>query len=128
MVDRHDRSGAFGAFIGAPWVRFAERRKRAIAVDALARVGLDDRANVLVGELSTGMRRLCDLACVIATQPKLVLLDEPRRASRNAKVEQFGPLLRSLRDDLGCAILIIEHDMPLLMSLCDRIYVLRAAP
>src|SRR6185503_1967678 len=102
-VDRHDRSGAFGAFIGAPWVRFAERRKRAIAMDALARVGLDQRANALVGELSTGMRRLCDLACVIATQPKLVLLDEPTAGIAQREVEAFGPLLRSLRDDLGCA-------------------------
>ncbi|TML62315.1 MAG: ATP-binding cassette domain-containing protein [Actinobacteria bacterium] len=125
-LDRADRSGAAGAVVGAPWVRLSERRKRAAAAAVLARVGLSDRSDALTSELSTGMRRLCDLATVIATNPKLVLLDEPTAGIAQREVEQFAPLLRSLRDEIGCSILIVEHDMPLLMSLCDRIYALES--
>jgi ABC-type branched-subunit amino acid transport system ATPase component len=90
----------------------------------LERVGLQDRAHVLVSELSTGMRRLLDVATVMAADPQLVLLDEPTAGIAQREVEQFAPLLRSLRDEFGCAILIVEHDMPLLLSLCDRVYCL----
>ena len=76
----------------------------------------------MVSELSTGMRRLLDLATVMAGRPGLVLLDEPTAGIAQREVEQFAPLLRALRDDLGCAIVIVEHDMPLLLSLCDRVY------
>jgi ABC-type branched-subunit amino acid transport system ATPase component len=93
---------------------------------ALERVGLADRADTLVGELSTGMRRLCDLATVIVAEPGLVLLDEPTSGIAQREVEAFAPLLRSLRDDLGCAILIVEHDVPLVMSLSDRVYCLES--
>ena len=124
--DRTDRSGAVGALVGAPWVRVAERRKRQVAMRALERVGLADRADTLVGELSTGMRRLCDLATVIVAEPGLVLLDEPTSGIAQREVEAFAPLLRSLRDDLGCAILIVEHDVPLVMSLSDRVYCLES--
>jgi ABC-type branched-subunit amino acid transport system ATPase component/ABC-type branched-subunit amino acid transport system permease subunit len=117
-------SGVVGSLLGAPWVRFAEEQKRALAMRALERVGLADRADTLTGELSSGMRRLCDLACVMATRPRLVLLDEPTTGIAQREVEAFAPLLRALRDDLGCAVLIVEHDVPLLMSLCDRIYAL----
>ena len=74
--------------------------------------------------LSTGMRRLLDLATVMAGEPGLVLLDEPTAGIAQREVEQLAPLLRSLRDDLGCAIVVVEHDMPLLLSLCDRVYCL----
>ena len=114
------------ALFSAPWVRFAERRKRQTAMRALERVGLADRADTLVGELSTGMRRLCEIATVIVAEPGLVLLDEPTAGIAQREVEAFAPLLRALRDELGCAILIVEHDVPLVMSLCDRIYCLES--
>jgi ABC-type branched-subunit amino acid transport system ATPase component/ABC-type branched-subunit amino acid transport system permease subunit len=123
-LDRTDRAGTVGALTGAPWMRAGERRKGRIARAAIERVGLADRSETKVGELSTGMRRLCDLACVLATRPALVLLDEPTAGIAQREVEAFGTLIRALRDELGCAVLLIEHDMPLLMSLCDRIYAL----
>jgi ABC-type branched-subunit amino acid transport system ATPase component len=125
-LDRDDHTGALGAFAGAPWMRFAERRKRAAAVTLLERVGLDDRATTLVGELSTGVRRLCELATVFAARPRLVLLDEPTAGIAQREVEAFVPLLRALRDELGCAVLIVEHDVPLLLSLCDRLYAMES--
>ncbi len=123
-LDRTARSGTFGSLVGAPWVRVQERTKRIRAVELLDRVGLADQAEQLVSELSTGMRRLLDVAAVTAGAPSLVLLDEPTAGIAQREVEQFAPLVRALRDDLGCAVVIVEHDMPLLLSLCDRVYCL----
>ena len=57
----------------------------------------------------------------VAAGPRLLLLDEPTAGVAQREAESFGPLVRGIRETLGCAILIIEHDMPLLMGLCDRI-------
>ena len=123
-LDTSDRSGTASSLVAAPWVRMSERRKRAEVDVILERLGLLDRGDALINELSTGMRRLCGLATVIATRPGLVLLDEPTAGIAQREAEAFAPLLRSLRDDLGCAVLIVEHDMPMLMGLCDRIFCL----
>jgi ABC-type branched-subunit amino acid transport system ATPase component/ABC-type branched-subunit amino acid transport system permease subunit len=123
-LDRTDRSDTLSSLVAAPWVRSSERTKRERALALVARVGLDGREDALVNELSTGMRRLLDVATVMSGQPGLVLLDEPTAGIAQREVEQFAPLLRSLRDDLGCSIVIVEHDMPLLLSLCDRVYCL----
>lgn len=123
-MDRANRTGALGALVGAPWVRRAEADKRARATEILASFGLAERADALTSELSTGMRRICDLAAVVASGASLVLLDEPTAGLAQREVEAFAPLLRRLRDEHGCSMLVIEHDMPLMMSLCDRIYCL----
>ena len=123
-MDRSNRSGAVGALLAAPWVRRAEREKGERAGEILASFGLADRANSLTGELSTGMRRICDLAATVAASPSLVLLDEPTAGLAQREAEAFAPLVRDLRDRHGCSLLIVEHDMPILMSLCDRIYCL----
>jgi ABC-type branched-subunit amino acid transport system ATPase component len=123
-MDRSDRSGAVGALLGAPWMRAAEVDKRARALEILASFGLEDRADSLTAELSTGMRRVCDLATVVASEPTVVLLDEPTAGLAQREVEAFAPLLRRLRDEHQCSVLLVEHDMPLVMSLCDRVYCL----
>ncbi len=123
-LDRGSRSDTLSSLVAAPWVRLSEKGKRGSALELLTKVGLADRQDALVNELSTGMRRLLDLATVMAARPGLVLLDEPTAGIAQREVEQFAPLLRSLRDDLGCAVVIVEHDMPLLLSLCDRVYCL----
>ena len=72
------------------------------------------------------MRRICDLAAQVASEPRLLLLDEPTAGVAQREAEAFGPLVRRIRDELGCSILVIEHDMPVLMGLCDRIYAMDA--
>jgi ABC-type branched-subunit amino acid transport system ATPase component/ABC-type branched-subunit amino acid transport system permease subunit len=118
--------GAVSAMTASPWLRMAERDKGARADEVLAQLGLTDRADTLVGELSTGMRRVCDLAAVVAAGPTIVLLDEPTAGLAQREVEAFAPLLRDLRDRVGASVLIVEHDMALMMSLCDRIYCLES--
>src|SRR5213075_3377599 len=90
------------------------------------RFGLGPWADSLTSELSTGTRRICDLAAQVAAEPKLLLLDEPTAGVAQREAEAFGPLLRRIRDELDCSVLIVEHDMPLLMGLCDRVYALEA--
>src|SRR5205807_8164492 len=96
------------------------------ALEIVERFGLGAWADARTSELSTGTRRICDLAAQVAAKPKLLLLDEPTAGVAQREAEAFGPLLRRIRDELDCAVLIVEHDMPLLMGLCDRIYALEA--
>jgi branched-chain amino acid transport system ATP-binding protein len=77
-----------------------------------------------IRELSTGTRRIVDLACVIAHRPTVVLLDEPSSGIAQREVEALAPLLRRMRDQMGSALLVIEHDMNLLASISDRIIAL----
>lgn len=121
-VSRGDKTGMLGSLTAAPWVRIAERRCRRRAEKILASFGLSGWADALTAELSTGTRRICDLAIQVAARPKLILLDEPTGGVAQREAEAFGPLVRRIRDELDCSILIIEHDMPLLMGLCDRVY------
>ncbi|HVU62317.1 MAG TPA: ATP-binding cassette domain-containing protein [Mycobacteriales bacterium] len=92
--------------------------------DLLARLGLTRYADTMIGELSTGTRRIVELACVMAQRPAVVLLDEPTAGVAQKETEALGPLLRQVRDETGATMLVIDHDMPLLTSLCDRLVAL----
>ena len=114
------------AMASAPWIRDAERESRRRALDLVEAFGLEAWAGSLTAELSTGMRRICDLMVQVAARPRLLLLDEPTSGVAQREAESFGPLIRHVHEQLDCSILVIEHDMPLLMGLCDRVYVLDA--
>ncbi len=108
------------------WRPGAESTRRAAADSLAAELGLGPWSHTLTAELSTGTRRICDLAAQLARRSSVLLLDEPTAGVAQRDAEAFGPLVRRLRDTLGCAILLVEHDMPLLMSVCDRVYALEA--
>jgi ABC-type branched-subunit amino acid transport system ATPase component len=112
------------ALLGAPWQRAFERADRTRAQAIIEQVGLGAWAEVQVAELSTGTRRICDLAAQIACEPDVLLLDEPTAGVAQREAETFGPMLRCLAQEHGWSVLVIEHDMPLLMGLADRIYCL----
>jgi branched-chain amino acid transport system ATP-binding protein len=120
IAERHKVSGLSRILAAAN--RSAERQTRRQAQDIVARFGLTAWADARTFELSTGTRRICDLAVQVAAKPKLLLLDEPTAGVAQREAEAFGPLLRQIRDELDCSVLIVEHDMPLLMGLCDRVY------
>jgi ABC-type branched-subunit amino acid transport system ATPase component/branched-subunit amino acid ABC-type transport system permease component len=123
---RRYRTGVVSAMTGAPWVQVSELRSRRHAEELAARFGLEPWLDSLTSELSTGTRRICDLAAQVAAAPKLLLLDEPTGGVAQREAEAFGPILRQVRDELDCAVLIVEHDMPLLMNVCDRMYAMVA--
>jgi ABC-type branched-subunit amino acid transport system ATPase component/ABC-type branched-subunit amino acid transport system permease subunit len=82
-------------------------------------LGLVPYADRPTGELSTGMRRIVELACLLAQDPAVVLFDEPSSGVAQRETEALGPLLRRVQAETGCSMIIIEHDMALLASLCD---------
>ena len=92
--------------------------------DLVELLGLGALRDKQVRELSTGSRRIVDLGMALAHDPSVLLLDEPSSGIAQRETEALGPLLLKLRDDTGCALLVIEHDMPLLSSVCDRLVAL----
>jgi len=107
-----------------PNVLLAERRLSRRADDLIAMMGLDDYRDKFVADLSTGSRRIVDLACQIGIEPKVILFDEPSSGIAQRETEALGPLLLRIRDITGASILLIEHDMPLVSSVSDRILAL----
>jgi branched-chain amino acid transport system ATP-binding protein len=77
-----------------------------------------------VSELSTGSRRIVDLAMSIAHDPAVLILDEPSSGIAQRETEALGPLLQSIKAETGCSMLVIEHDMPLITSISDEILAL----
>ena len=89
-------------------------------------VGLERFADEFVSNLSTGTRRITELACQLALGARVLLLDEPTAGLAQRETEAFGPLIRRVRDELDAAMLLIEHDMALVMEVSDRVYCLEA--
>ncbi len=94
---------------------------RAKARSLISMLGLDRYAHTPTSALSTGTRRIVELACLLAEDPVVMLLDEPSAGVAQRETEALGPLLGRIRDHTGAAMLVIEHDMPLLSGLCDRL-------
>ena len=87
-------------------------------------MGLTQFRTSFVRELSTGTRRVLDLACQVAHRPTVILLDEPSSGIAQREVEALAPVLRRLRDEMGAALVVIEHDIPLVSSIADRLVAL----
>lgn len=102
----------------------AEASRSKVDVDGLlARVGLDRLGAIRADELPTGQARLLEVARALATAPEVLLLDEPAAGLNEDETGAFASLVRSIAHD-GVAVLLVEHDMPLVMEVCDTIYVL----
>ena len=87
-------------------------------------VGLTAFRDKFVSELSTGSRRVVDIAMAMAHDPAVLILDEPSSGIAQRETEALGPLLTHIRDETGCAMLVIEHDMPLIAAVSDRMMAL----
>ncbi len=112
------------AVLHLPVVADSEAKVRRRAEDILGLLRLDHYGDKFVSELSTGVRRMVDLAIQLATRPRVLLLDEPSSGIAQRETEALGPILRDIRDHLDCSILVIEHDMPLVTGLADRLVAL----
>ncbi|MFD0883407.1 ABC transporter ATP-binding protein [Streptosporangium algeriense] len=122
-ADAHHRSGMLSVALGLPAHRKAEREGRALAMELLDFVGISHRANDHAKNLPYGDQRRLEIARALATNPKLLLLDEPAAGMNPAEKVALQQLIRDIRD-AGRTILIIEHDMSLIMGISDRIAVL----
>jgi branched-chain amino acid transport system ATP-binding protein len=101
-------------------VERSEEEVEARADALIGEFGLGRFRERYVSELSTGTRRIVELACAVAHEPKVLLLDEPTSGIAQRESEALGELLLALRDQTGAAFIIIEHDVPLVSSLADR--------
>jgi branched-chain amino acid transport system ATP-binding protein len=99
----------------------SEEQVKARVEELVELFGLGGFRSRFVRELSTGSRRVVDLACVAAHRPTVVLLDEPSSGIAQRETEALGPLLERLRDGLGAALVVVEHDVPLVTRVADRI-------
>jgi len=125
MVGRHVRTKAsvFGAIFRDPKTRAEEAAIRQRALDLLHYVDIADRADDLAKNLSYGDQRRLEIARALATEPKLLCLDEPAAGMNATETEELRVLIEGIRKD-GTTVLLIEHDVKLVMGLCDRVAVL----
>lgn len=125
LESRH-RTGFISTSLWLPHAVRAERARRAEAAEILNYLGLGRYATTYISELSTGTRRVVELAGLLAMRARLMCLDEPTAGVAQRETESFGPLLLDIRQELGAAMLVIEHDMPFIMGISDRVYCLEA--
>jgi branched-chain amino acid transport system ATP-binding protein len=125
MVGRHVKSGygLLSAAFRLPHGRSEERMIRKRAMDNLARVGLEAKAHKNALSLPFGQQRLLEIARALATEPKLLMLDEPGSGLNRPEKEELERLIRSIQGD-GMTVLLVEHDMQFVMGIADRIIVL----
>ena len=121
---RHLNSGSFAAMLRLPGWRRDEKEARDRVEQILDQVNLRPWAKAKPTELSYGTTRFLELACVLSLRPKVLLLDEPASGIQQKEVEALGPMLKRIRDENDCSILLIEHDMGLLLKTSERIYAL----
>jgi ABC-type branched-subunit amino acid transport system ATPase component len=107
-----------------PWARRAERRKQEAVDQVIAAFGLERFRHHRTAELSTGTRRVVDLASIVLARPRLLLLDEPTAGIAQREAEAFVPLLRRLHQIADCTIVLVEHDVPLVFELCTSVVVM----
>jgi branched-chain amino acid transport system ATP-binding protein len=122
-ADAHHKTGAIGATLGLPWHRKEEKRGREVARELLDFVGISGRMTETAKNLPYGDQRRLEIARALATDPKLLLLDEPAAGMNPAEKIALQELIRKIRDD-GRTVLLIEHDMSLVMHVSDRLAVL----
>lgn len=120
----HVQYGSLSGMLGFPSTFVAEKQVKRNAEEILDFLGLYDVRNEVTGGLSYGVQKLADLAMALATEPDVLLLDEPSSGMAPEEAHQLGETLRYLRDSLNLTIMMIEHHVPLVVGLCDYVYVL----
>jgi ABC-type branched-subunit amino acid transport system ATPase component len=124
--DARRRVSVLSTTLSLPWARRAERTKRQAVDRVIDSFGLARFRHHSTAHLSTGTRRVVDLASIVLAGPRLLLLDEPTAGIAQREAEAFIPLLRRLHEVTNSTILLVEHDVPLVFDLCSHIVVMQA--
>src|SRR5438874_809324 len=123
-LEARGRTGFLSTALFLPHATARERNRRSEADDLIGFLGLGRYATSRISDLSTGTRRIVELAGLLALDARVLCLDEPTAGVAQRETEAFGPLIKEIRRELGAAMLVIEHDMPLIMGISDRVYCL----
>ncbi len=125
-LEARGRTPFIGTALGLPGARRLARDRAAEADELIDFLGLGHYAREFIVDLSTGTRRIVELADLMALDAKMLCLDEPTAGLAQRESEAFGELLVAVQRELATSMLVIEHDMPLIMSISDRVYCLEA--
>ncbi|MBD2250386.1 ABC transporter ATP-binding protein [Nostoc parmelioides] len=120
----HTKSTIFTGVLGLPPAPKEEARSREKALELLEMVGLSDRAQEKSRNFAYGDQRRLEIARALALEPQILLLDEPAAGMNPSEKQQLSDFIREIRDRFNLTIILIEHHVPLVMGLCDRIAVL----
>ena len=123
-LEARGHTGMLSTALFSPVAIRRERARRSEADELIDFLGLGRYADDYIANLSTGTRRIVELAGLLALDARVLCLDEPTAGVAQRETEAFGPLILEIRRELGASMLIIEHDMPLIMSISDRVYCL----
>ncbi len=124
--DARQPIGVLSTTLALPWARSRERDKQRAVDEVIGALGLGRFRHHRISHLSTGTRRVVDLAGVVLAQPRLLLLDEPTAGIAQREAEAFIPLLQQLHEVTGSTIILVEHDVPLVFALCTHVVVMAA--
>jgi branched-chain amino acid transport system ATP-binding protein len=120
----HDRTDLFSGIIGLPKIKLQQQQTYSQALKLLELVGIANKAEQQARNLSYGDRRRLEIARALALKPQILLLDEPAAGMNTNEKGSLSELIKQIRQDFDLTILLIEHHVPLVMGLCDRIAVL----
>jgi ABC-type branched-subunit amino acid transport system ATPase component len=120
-LDAHRPVGVAASTLQMPWARRSEREKRSDVERVIESFRIGPFRHHRISQLSTGTRRVVDLASIVLARPRLLLLDEPTAGIAQREAEAFGPLLSRLRDVADTTIVLVEHDVPLVFALCTQV-------
>jgi len=118
------RYGAMAGYFGAPGSWSEEKALRENALEILYFMGLVEQRDARVASMPYGLQKLTEIAAVLATDPHFLMLDEPTSGMSPEEAHEFGDLLLKLRTELNLTVLMIEHHVPLVVRVCDHVYVL----
>lgn len=121
---QHSKINLFDSLLRTSRHHREEQRQRDRAYELLEFMGLEDRAGLPAKQLPYGHRRKLEIARALATEPKLICLDEPAAGMNTGEKQDLSQLIRKIGDELKITVLVIEHDMKLVMGICERIQVL----
>ncbi len=125
LVGQHCRmkTGLFGSILHTGSMKEEEKAAREEAHKLLQYVGLDDVADSIATELPYGKQRKLEIARAMASHPQIILLDEPAAGMNDSETAALTELIRGIREQFGITVILIEHDMNLVMNLCNRLIV-----
>ena len=125
-LEAKGRAGMVSTALALPRARRLNKAAQAEVGELVDFLGLGRYRDHFVSDLSTGTRRVVELAGLLALDAKVLCLDEPTAGLAQRETEAFGPLIRTIQKELSASVLLVEHDMPLIMGISDRVYCLEA--
>jgi branched-chain amino acid transport system ATP-binding protein len=123
-VHRRVRRSLISTLLSTPSFRASERELTDRSIELLQLFGVDQHRDRLARHLPYGDQRRLEIARAVATDPALLLLDEPNAGMNPVETQELLRLIRRIRDEMGITVVLVAHDIPLVMNLCDRIQVL----